>query len=85
LVTVLAAVGLIPAALYSLIAIQRAFHGQAAAARKIADFGVRETAVMLALAAAIIWLGVDPQPVLDVAAPALGNFAPAPPMAEAGL
>jgi NADH-quinone oxidoreductase subunit M len=84
-VTVLAAVGLIPAALYSLMAIQRAFHGEAAEARNISDFGVRENVVMLVLAAAIIWLGVDPQPVLDVAAPALANFAPAPPVAEAGL
>ncbi len=70
-VTVLAAVGLIPAALYSLIAIQRAFHGTAQAQRAVPDFGARETAMMLALAAAIIWLGVYPQPVLDVAAPAL--------------
>jgi len=29
---------------------------------------------MLALAAAIIWLGVYPQPILDVTAPALQNL-----------
>jgi NADH-quinone oxidoreductase subunit M len=76
-VTSFAAIGLIPAALYSLIAVQRAFHGPAATARTIPDFGTRETAMMLALAAAIIWLGVAPQPVLDIAAPALRIPAPA--------
>jgi NADH-quinone oxidoreductase subunit M len=77
-VAVAAAVGLIPAALYSLVAIQRAFHGPADAQRSQPDFGLRENAMMLALAAAIIWLGVYPQPVLDVAAPALENLVAAP-------
>jgi NADH-quinone oxidoreductase subunit M len=76
LVTGIAAIGLIPAALYSLIAIQRAFHGPADPARQVADFGPRETAMMLALAAAIIWLGIAPQPVLNIAAPALQNLLP---------
>jgi NADH-quinone oxidoreductase subunit M len=76
-VTIAAAIGLVPAALYSLIAIQRAFHGPADPARAVPDFGIRENAMMLALAAAIIWLGVYPQPVLDIAAPALGNLTPA--------
>lgn len=75
-VTVAAAIGLVPAALYSLLAIQRAFHGPAQAPRAVPDFGVRETAMMLALAAAIIWLGIYPQPVLDVAAPALNAMLP---------
>jgi NADH-quinone oxidoreductase subunit M len=74
-VAIAAALGLIPAALYSLIAIQRAFHGPADTARVSVDFGARENAMMLVLAAAIIWLGVYPQPVLDVAAPALQNLA----------
>ncbi len=80
-VTVAAAIGLIPAALYSLIAIQRAFHGPADPARAVADFGVRENAMMLALAGAIIWLGVYPQPVLNVAAPAIGGAVKVPPAA----
>jgi NADH-quinone oxidoreductase subunit M len=71
IVTIAAAIGLVPAALYSLVAIQRAFHGPAAAPRSVPDFGLRENAMMLALAAAIIWLGVYPQPVLDAAAPSL--------------
>jgi NADH-quinone oxidoreductase subunit M len=75
-VTIFAAIGLIPAALYSLIAVQRAFHGPGNASRDVADFGPRENAMMLALAAAIIWLGVAPQPVLNIAAPALQLLAP---------
>jgi NADH-quinone oxidoreductase subunit M len=78
-VAIAAAVGLIPAALYSLIAIQRAFHGPADSVRIEPDFGLRENAMMLALAAAIIWLGVYPQPILDVTAPALQNLTAAPP------
>jgi NADH-quinone oxidoreductase subunit M len=77
-VAIFAAIGLIPAALYSLIAIQRAFHGPADATRAQPDFGLRENAMMLALAAAIIWLGVYPQPILDVTAPSLQNLATAP-------
>jgi NADH-quinone oxidoreductase subunit M len=75
LVTTLAAIGLIPAALYSLIAIQRAFHGPVAQPRHTHDFGLRENALMLILAAAIIWLGIYPQPILAIAAPALANLA----------
>jgi NADH:ubiquinone oxidoreductase subunit 4 (subunit M) len=77
IVTSVAAIGLIPAALYSLIAVQRAFHGPADMARHAPDFEPRETAMMLALAAAIIWLGVNPQPVLNIAAPALTSMAAA--------
>ncbi len=77
LVTIVAAVGLIPAALYSLIAIQRAFHGPVAETRSAVDFGPRENAMMLALAGAIIWLGVYPQPILNVAAPAIDVAIPA--------
>jgi len=77
-VTIFAAVGLVPAALYSLIAIQRAFHGPVREARTVVDFGWRENAMMLALAAAIIWLGVYPQPVLDVAAPSVNAMGAAP-------
>jgi NADH-quinone oxidoreductase subunit M len=73
-VTIIAALCLIPAALYSLIAIQRAFHGPADPARHAPDFGLRENAMMLALAAAIIWLGIYPQPVLNISAPALQNL-----------
>ena len=75
-VAVAAAIGLIPTALYSLIAIQHAFHGPASGARKLSDFGPRETAIMLALGASIIWLGAYPQPLLNTAAPAIASLLP---------
>jgi NADH-quinone oxidoreductase subunit M len=75
-VTSFAAIGLIPAALYSLLAVQRAFHGAADTKRDVPDFGLRENAMMLALAAAIIGLGVVPQPLLDIAAPSLRALVP---------
>jgi NADH-quinone oxidoreductase subunit M len=85
-IAILAAVGLIPAALYSLIAIQRAFHGPASIPRNghdtvpghnpIADFGLRETAMMLVLGAAIIGIGIYPQPLLTIAAPSLAGLLP---------
>ncbi len=77
LVVVFASIGLIPAALYSLIAIQRAFHGEASAPRRVADFGTRDVSVMMALALGIIVIGVYPQPLLNIAAPALANLVPA--------
>lgn len=75
-VAIAAAVGLIPAALYSLIAIQRAFHGPVTRDHSTHDFGLRENSMMLALGAAIIWIGVDPQPILNVVAPSLANLEP---------
>jgi NADH-quinone oxidoreductase subunit M len=75
-VAVTAAVGLIPTALYSLIAIQHAFHGPVSSPRTLPDFGLRENTIMLVLAVSIIWLGAYPQPLLDAAAPALAGLMP---------
>jgi NADH-quinone oxidoreductase subunit M len=82
-VTCCAAIGLIPAALYSLLAVQRAFHGPAAP-RALADFGLGESALMLGLGGAIVWLGIAPQPVFDIAAPALASLSTPAILAEAG-
>jgi NADH-quinone oxidoreductase subunit M len=67
---VIGAFGTVTAAAYALLLVQRAFQG---APRKVAapDLRARHIAVMGALAAAIIWLGVFPQPVVDTAAPSL--------------
>jgi NADH-quinone oxidoreductase subunit M len=68
--TIAAALGLVVAAVYGLALMQRTFQGvpnpELAGMR---DFGVRETGIMLLMAAGLIWLGVYPQPVLDVSAP----------------
>jgi formate hydrogenlyase subunit 3/multisubunit Na+/H+ antiporter MnhD subunit len=68
--TMIAALGFIAATLYALSFVQRVFHGQPAETGPAADLGTREIAVFVLLAAAIIWLGIYPQPVLNaVAAP----------------
>jgi NADH-quinone oxidoreductase subunit N len=79
--TVLASAGLIASAIYALWVIQAVFHGPGEREKTFPDLGLREMAVMTALIAAIVWLGVYPQPVLDTARPALVELrreAPAP-------
>ena len=38
------------------------------------DFGLREISVMLIMAFALVWLGIVPQGVLDMAAPSLAGM-----------
>jgi NADH-quinone oxidoreductase subunit M len=66
-ITVLAAVGLIAATVYSLWLIQAVFHGPKKEQWRLTDLSARETAVMAALIGAIVWLGLYPQPVLNTA------------------
>ena len=68
---VIAATGLVAATVYALWMIQQTFHGAARESWKPADLTAREMTALLAMAAALIWLGLYPQPVLDAAAPAL--------------
>jgi NADH-quinone oxidoreductase subunit M len=69
--TVLAAVGLISAAVYSLWMVQKTFHGPRQEEQKLADLSAREMAVFAVLIAAIVWMGLYPQPLLKTAKPAL--------------
>ena len=62
---VLASLGLIASTIYALSLFQRIFHGPRRGASPVADLGPREVAVFAALALAIVWLGLYPQPVLD--------------------
>lgn len=68
---VLAASGLVFAAVYALALIQRVFHGPGPEGDGPPDFSLRETVVAAFLCAAIIWLGMFPRPVLDTAKTAL--------------
>jgi NADH-quinone oxidoreductase subunit M len=73
--TAAAAVGIIIAAVYSLSLMQRTFQGSANAhIGEVRDFGFRELSVMILLALALIWLGVYPQPVLDMSLPVLDGL-----------
>ena len=68
---VLAAAGLVLACVYSLWMMYRVFLGRRAPEMKIHDLSLREMAVMAAMVAAIIWLGVYPQPTINLTLPAL--------------
>ncbi len=72
---VIAAFGLIFAAVYSLWVIQRVFHGKysdrAFDGGRLLDLDNREMAYYAAMMAGLIWMGVYPQSFLDLSAPAL--------------
>src|SRR5579885_286446 len=70
LVTVFAASGMVLAAAYALILVQRAFHGPVRGpdTAMLQDLNGRELATMLTLMAVLVWLGPDPQPALNLSA-----------------
>jgi NADH-quinone oxidoreductase subunit M len=66
--TIIASLGLVLSALYSLRIVQKVFFGQLhTVTEPPADLSVREWVIMASLTAAIIFLGLYPQPVLDMA------------------
>lgn len=75
--TAVAAVGLVTAAIYSLVLVQKAFHGPNRERWVLADLAPREMSALAAMVAIIVWLGLYPQPVLDTTAPAYRNVAAA--------
>jgi NADH-quinone oxidoreductase subunit M len=72
--TAAAALGLITAAIYSLIMMQKAFYGKPNTEHKLTDFGSLEMTAMGVMIIALIWLGVYPQPVLDLVQPVLDSL-----------
>lgn len=74
--TAVAALGLITAAVYALWLMQQAFQGEPDEERWMPDFGAREMATMGAMIVALLWLGLYPQPVLDLAQPVLNSLQP---------
>jgi NADH-quinone oxidoreductase subunit M len=70
-VTAGAAAGLVFSAVYSLWMMYRVFFGTKSVDWRIPDLSLRETGVLAAMVAAILWVGMYPQPVLNTAAPAL--------------
>lgn len=69
--TVFAALGLIVGAVYSLIMMQKSFHGAPDTSRKLGDYSVREMTTMAVMMVALVALGIYPQPVLNIAEPVL--------------
>jgi len=70
-ITVAATLGLVAATIYALWIVQRAFHGENTRGWSFPDLGAREMGVMVALMLALVWLGLYPGPVLNLARPAL--------------
>ncbi len=70
----IAALGLVTAAIYALWMVQQAFQGAPDEHRQMEDFGGREMATMGAMVLALLWLGLYPQPVLDLAQPVLDSL-----------
>jgi NADH-quinone oxidoreductase subunit M len=65
--TVIATVGMVAATIYSLRIMQKVFYGKEQKQWTVADFGLREMGIMISLSVAIIWLGLFPAPVLNLA------------------
>jgi NADH-quinone oxidoreductase subunit M len=64
--TVFAAIGLVGATAYSLRIIQKVFYGpETAQHHPLTDLSGREKIVLVPMVAAIVWLGLFPQPVLN--------------------
>jgi NADH-quinone oxidoreductase subunit M len=66
-----AVTGVVTTAIYALALVQRAFQGPPGERTGLRDYGPRETAALGLMAAVSLGLGLYPQPVLDLASPAL--------------
>ena len=71
LMSVLACLGLIAATLYSLRILQKVFFGKLNTDWKMNDLSIREKMISVSLVIIIFVLGLYPQPVFDIAKPAL--------------
>lgn len=73
-ITVFASLGLITAAVYSLIAMQRVFQGKSSGKANLKDFDAREVSTMILMMLGLVYLGIHPQPVFDLVEPALRSL-----------
>ena len=66
---VAATIGIVVAAVYGLHLMQRSFQGEPnPQVREMRDFGAREMSVMAPMMIGLVWVGVYPQPILDMSA-----------------
>ena len=70
-ITIIAASGLVLAAIYSLWIVQRVFHGARSENLIIRDLTTRETGMMAIMIIVILWLGLFPRQMLSMAEQAL--------------
>ena len=77
--TIAAALGVVVAAVYGLVLLQRSFQGEPHPdVPTMRDFGLREMTAMTLMMLALVWIGVYPQPLLDLAAPVIETLWVAP-------
>ena len=77
--TVASALGVVVAAVYGLALLQRSFQGTPNPdIPAMRDFGLREMTVMVLMMLALVWIGVYPQPLLDLAEPVIETLWVAP-------
>src|SRR5690606_1993762 len=69
--TVFATIGIVMATAYSLRIMQKVFYEPGPNTPSFPDLTTREMAVALPMVAGILWLGLYPQPVLELARPAI--------------
>lgn len=74
MLTVIATIGLVFSAIYSLRIVQKVFLGPSERPDQVRDFSFREIMVMAALTLSIIWLGLYPQPVVDTVKPMINKL-----------
>ncbi len=67
LFAILGALGLVLSTIYALAFVQRVFHGENNGATTSVDLAPRHTAIVAAMMAASVWLGLYPQPVFNTA------------------
>jgi NADH-quinone oxidoreductase subunit M len=73
-ITVVASLGILASTFYALRMVQSAFHGSNTHAWHFSDLTLREALMMAAMIAALLWLGLYPQPVFNTFGPALDNL-----------
>jgi NADH-quinone oxidoreductase subunit M len=73
-ITVLATVGVLATTFYALRFVQRAFQGPNSNHWQIRDLVAREGIVMSVMIVVLLWLGLYPQPVLNMFEPALARL-----------
>jgi len=73
-IAAIAAAGLVVAAVYSLWLVQQVFFGKPREGTRLADITLREMSVTAVMIAALLYLGLYPQPVLNISGPALTSI-----------
>ena len=73
--TVAATLGIVVAAIYGLYLLQRSFQGTPnPEIESMRDFGFREMSVMVLMMIGLLWVGVYPQPLLDMSAATIASL-----------